>query len=328
MSVIDPHKIIKSLDENIVNEMLVMFFKDEEVMELGRGLQLRALSDSAITTGVDFILNKCTKPILIELEKGESYSTGGPTNEKSRSKPIIVENLAVKCAERGFASFLGQKKLATLEKVGEKLKVTGSNKEELIEKLIEEANIQGLTKMFEAFSPKTLKDWCQSMEIDIQSTSKKRLARGLIYGEDSGPTTTRKYTKPPVEKIKLDESISQADIMKCYTVTELKKFCGEKKIPALGTKDVLVDRIYRFLQGEEIDENEGKKPKKDKEGGDDEDKRDNLNARVEAMPSSSYSDVSDSGDDYNEDGPSGKSKSKKKPRKKPNNGKAKKKNSR
>jgi hypothetical protein len=259
MSVVDPHKIIKNLDEDIIDAMLNNFFHDEEVMELGRGLQLRALSDSAITTGVDYVLNKCTKPILLELEKGETYSTGGPTTEKSRSKPIIVENLAVKCAERGFSAFLMQKNVTTVKKVAEKLSVDGADKEDMVEKILEEANIQGLTKMFEAFSAKILKEWCGKMEVEIASTSKKRLAKGLIYGKDTGPTSTRQYS--PTEKIKLEEGVSQDDIKKSYTVNELKKFCTDKNIPNLGTKDILVDRIYRFLQGEEIDENEGKKVK-------------------------------------------------------------------
>jgi len=154
----------------------------------------------------------------------------------------------------------------------EKVETENVKKEELIEKLEEETYLQGLTKFFEYFSIKDLKDWCKKLKIEVASSSKKRLARAIIFGGDLVPTVNRTYSggnKPSQEeKPEIDKTMSKEDLLK-YKVVELRKYCKINGIKKAGNKNELVDRITKFHNGEEVEkETKSKKRSRSKKSDD------------------------------------------------------------
>jgi len=254
----------------IFTELVQKFYSTEdEILEAATPQQVKALSDDAMATGIESLLKKCTKPILNDLDKD--------FKESNYTKPMMVHKLMDVLFEKGVSGFFEDFDLAIVANVaskflGKKFETENVSKEELIEKVEEETYLQGLTKFFEHFSIKDLKDWCKKLKIEVASSSKKRLARAIIFGGDLVPSITRTYSggsKPSQEdKPEIDKTISKEDLLK-YKVVELRKYCKSFGIKKSGNKNELVERITKFHTGEEVEmEAKSKKRSRSKKSDD------------------------------------------------------------
>jgi len=259
---LNPYDFFNELNSEIVAEIVERLYADEdELMDGELTAQVKALSDDALATGIEILLKKCTKPMLNDLH--------ADFKENNYTKPIMVQKLMDVLFEKGIAGFFGDSIIDSSIVVNIASKFLGKkteaeneklSKEELIEKLEDETNLQGLTKFFEHFTISDLKSWCKKLKIKVSSQSKKRLAKAIIFGEDVGQTITRTSSGRIIEdKPAIDKTISKDDLMK-YKVAELKKYCKVHDIKKTGNKSVLVDRITRFHNGEKVElESDSKK---------------------------------------------------------------------
>jgi len=233
---------------------------------------VKALSDDTLTTGIEHLLKKCTKPILNDLDKEFKGS--------NLTKPVMVTKLIDVLFEKGVKGFFMEFDNTVVVNVvakffGKKLETENVPKEELVNKLEEETYLQGLTKFFEQFSVADLKGWCKKMKIEVASSSKRRLSRAIIFGLDLGQTNiSRTYStggsSQTIENTpEINKTISKDDLLK-YKVVELKTYCKSVAIKNTGNKTTLVDRIVKYHNGEEVEkETEPKKRARTKKSEDD-----------------------------------------------------------
>jgi hypothetical protein len=211
------------------------------------------LTDSAIATGVDVVLKKCTKPILLSLQNTATENAAGWNKIK------LVGNLGKSIEKKGFASFLEGKDKVILKKIAVKNRLVEEEQTaesvELIELIMQEVYKRGTLKIFECFSNYALKRFCDETQIEVESTSKKRLINALISGSDTAPpaSTFRGIKKKSdVEKPALEAGISWLDIYNSYTLEDLRKFFKEHDTtPVKGDKSKQVDKAFEMLNPDE-----------------------------------------------------------------------------
>lgn len=257
MTRLNPMKILSSFDDAIIIGLVEKHFEDEYIIvECNRAKQTSIIAESVFITGIEMLLKKLTKPLLDRLEADEEISN--PVDTKTRSKLVIISNLLKVIDDRGLAEFFNSKDSDLVLDVAVRAKIeVDGDKEDIIERIEQWIIFNGLLALLECFPASELQNWCNLQEIDCDSTSRRRLANALIYGEDFEETTNTKKRartpKPSKKKPVIDENINSVDLVYHYTVNELKEFCEANQIKKTGRKRELVNRILKYLRGEDVD---------------------------------------------------------------------------
>jgi len=282
----------KGLEESVVKEIIEIFYEgDDEILEAKFDQQVQALSDDALVTGIAGMLKKCTKPILMDMD--EEFK------ENNSTKPMMVQKLTDTFYEKGVDVFLEKLDTSVISSVATKVlryDTQHESKETLIGKLKEDIYMQGLAKFFEHFTVNDLRTFCTLLKIIVKSSSKKRLAKAIIHNKDMGQVKTMK--NDPVDLPEIDKSITKVDLLK-YKVVDMRNYCKTVGIKKAGNKNVLVDRIMRFNQGEKVeleDDSTTKKrsrSKKKSDGDDGDDSYDDGDAPVKKRKKNVKKDNSD-----------------------------------
>lgn len=207
------------------------------------------LADSAKATGVDFVLNKCTKPILMQLESESANGMSGGT------KPSLIEDLGKQIDKLGFRAFLESKGEAVLHDVALKNKLVqkdgDEDKDTLVDLIVREMEIRGVQKIMDCFSAPKLKELCKTAELEIDTMSKKRLIHTFITGEDPGAKPVqggiRSKSSDP-NRPPLEPGISWLDIYNYYTLRDIHAYFQDHDIEMInGDKGKKVDVLFEHL---------------------------------------------------------------------------------
>jgi len=283
---LDPNTVFERFDERIVSQIIEKLYnEDDEIYNITTDEKRSTLAGDVVVTGIQYLLKKCTKDILSKLvireECSESVagfktvnlmmSLASSGNLKITGKmdcnlkPVIVQRISEKIYENSIAVFLSEQEVETIRKLAEKLNLDGNEKNDLIQKINTEVNFQGLTIFFGSFTSHDLKEWCERCDIDVNSTSKKRLSQALIFGKDVCLSNRPHSVPKDVQKPELLPNINKNEIRDHYTINDLRIFCEDNNLKKGGSKAQLVERVYNFVKTSE--EKDIKKRKREDNDG-------------------------------------------------------------
>jgi len=161
--------------------------------------------------------------------------------------------------KKGLKNFLEANDNETLKGIAVKNRLVEEDQEtqssDLVDFILEEVYQKGTIKILDCFSNYALKRFCEEIQLEVESSSKKRLINALISGSDSGtPVSSRGIKKKSeTDKPPLEAGITWLDIYNSYTLEDLRTFFKDREtVPVKGgDKAKQVDKVFEMLNPEE-----------------------------------------------------------------------------
>jgi len=131
-------------------------------------------------------------------------------------------------------------------------------KKDLVKALLNNVNSFGIGHLFQALTVQELKDVCERIDLNVESSSKDKLVESIIEHK-SFVKETKSKPEPSSKKPDIKKGVSKVDLQHFFSREELEKFLKERKdedpetlkeMKISGKKTELVDRVLKFLEGD------------------------------------------------------------------------------
>jgi len=141
------------------------------------------------------------------------------------------------------------------------------SKEDLVTGILNNIYTFGLQNLFSSFSVTELKEFCETCELSVKSSSKEVLVDCLIEQKDYRTKGSKvKAEKASKKKPDLKDGIKKVDLEQWYYRNELEEFCKDNGIKRGGNKREIIKRILLFFEGDKSSKVFPMKKKKSKRG--------------------------------------------------------------
>jgi hypothetical protein len=220
------------------------------------------LAEDVIKIGITKVLHVLKKSNLISLcshacvnvDKGEHEESWYP------AKGILVEVLAAAITGFGVLQFFEEfdetvllaccKRIDDLDEMTDE-ELSEFSKEDLVTGILSNIYTFGLQNLFSSFSVTELKEFCETCELSVKSSSKEVLVDCLIEQKDYRTKGSKvKAEKASKKKPDLKDGIKKVDLEQWYYRNELEEFCKDNGIKRGGNKREIIKRILLFFEGD------------------------------------------------------------------------------
>eukprot|EP01130_Rhizamoeba_saxonica_P004583 TRINITY_DN1872_c0_g1_i1.p1 TRINITY_DN1872_c0_g1~~TRINITY_DN1872_c0_g1_i1.p1 ORF type:complete len:317 (-),score=105.76 TRINITY_DN1872_c0_g1_i1:61-1011(-) len=303
----NPQQFFRGLIDEVVSEIASKYFEnEEEILELSAAQQTNELAGDVMATSVDHILSKCKKATLMLLMK--EYVDDDEDSESNITLQAMRDLLHSIFMEKGIDASLSVLSLDVIRDVGKSLRVeTECDKDTLLGNINNKSFEVALEKFFTVhFNDRDLKKWIETIhDVKVLSSSKKRLVKVLLTGQDESPKP-RSRPPPTSDKVSKEKPDIKAGIVKedldyWYYVKDLKSFCLDNEVTMEGTKKN--DLIHSILAHLSEDPEEYRKKRKREEEEEAAAKKQKLEEEA-AMYEEMHSSESNEGESYEASGAS------------------------
>jgi len=262
-------EVFKNFKEEHLREIVRR--KGYNVSEKKGSALVKAIAEEVSLVGLQRLLRCLTKKLLVEMAKG--IAPPKPANDKEKQTTVTSKQGLIKQILSKMETVTPKKWINALEKkivneIKDTLEIDNEKGKTDGELILAEADRMGLENCFSTFDINYLLLFCAGAGLDVQSRSLDTVIECLIDGKNLIPEKKKKKkVEAPPEKSKkkpaIKKGINAVDLQSWYNLDDLTDWCQDQKIPHIGKKQVVIHRILKFLDGEDVSLPE-KKPKKKK----------------------------------------------------------------